>query len=260
MKKRMLLISLALLMTIVTACGGGHNQGESAADDEWEPEKAIEIVAPAGSQIRGSVTVSDGASLVATDSTINGGLQSDSADAVQLFGTTVNGKSEISGTTSNVTLAGNTFNGALTLADNNQVSANEQYGEYGPILAGNTISGRLACSSNSSQVTDFGAPNVIKGASTGQCENLDVSAASIETLVEELVKEEEIRDENAIRALSIHLLSVDRFEKQGATEKVDKHMKGFNLLLDHQQDNALISVKAYNELKVHTDALIQSLQ
>lgn len=42
----MLLISVALLMIVGTACG--NNQEESAADGEWGPEGAIEIVAPAG--------------------------------------------------------------------------------------------------------------------------------------------------------------------------------------------------------------------
>ena len=230
---------------------GNHNGGLVVSEGVTCLENA---------QVRGGVTVSDGASLVASDSTINGGLQSDSADTVQLFGTTVNGQSEISGTSHNVTLAGNAFNVGLTLTDNNQVSANEQYGEYGPILSGNVISGRLACASNSSQATDFGAPNVIKGEVSGQCENLIVSAASIETLVEALVEEEEIRDEDAIRALTVHLLSVDRFEKQGADEKVAKHMKSFDLLLDHQKDNGQISVKAYHTLKAHTDAMLKGLQ
>lgn len=74
MKKRMLLISLALLMTIVTACGGGHNQGESAADDEWEPEKAIEIVAPAGAGGGWDTTARMAAEVFEQEGIINKGI------------------------------------------------------------------------------------------------------------------------------------------------------------------------------------------
>ncbi len=211
-------------------------------------------------QINGGVTVSDGASLVAFDSSINGGLRSDGAHTVQVFGTTVTGKSEIAGTSYNVTLAGNTFNGGLTLSDNNQVSANEQFGEYGPILAGNTVSGQLVCEANSSKVNDFGAPNVIKGTSTGQCEKLYVRVKSIESLVKDLEEEEEIRDDSAARALKVHLLSVDRFEQQGADDKVVKHVEGFKRLLDYQKDNKLISVIAYSVLKDYANALLNRLQ
>ncbi|WP_218973821.1 M64 family metallopeptidase [Neobacillus mesonae] len=122
--------------------------------------------------VRGGVTVKDGASLVIFNSTINGGLKADKANLIQLFGTTVNGKSEITRTASNVTFAGNTFNGGLTLTDNNQVSANKQFGSYGPILSGNSINGKLQCSDNSLTVNDFGAPNKIEGSLTGQCKGL----------------------------------------------------------------------------------------
>lgn len=122
--------------------------------------------------VSGGVTVKNGASIVIFNSTINGGMQTDKANIVQMFGTTVNGNSQISGTASNVTLAGNRFNGGLNLSNNNQISANKQYGEYGPILAGNTIKGELECRSNSSSVNDFGASNDLSGLITGQCKDL----------------------------------------------------------------------------------------
>jgi hypothetical protein len=120
-------------------------------------------------QVRGGVTVRNGASLVATNSVINGGLQAENAKTVQIFETTINGKSQISHTTNDVTVAGNSFNGGLTLSDNNQISVNEQYGDYGPILAGNSVNGSLACSSSSSNVSDFGATNIVTGSKTGEC-------------------------------------------------------------------------------------------
>ncbi|WP_418304095.1 FIMAH domain-containing protein [Novibacillus thermophilus] len=45
-----------------------------------------------------------------------------------------------------------------------------------------------------------------------------------------------------------------------ATEKVLKHMKSFNLLLDRQKEKALISEKAYHTLKDYSDMLIKRLQ
>ena len=120
--------------------------------------------------VGGGVTVGAGASLVATDSTISGGLTADGAEHVQLFGTTVNGAAALRDGTRDVTIAGSTFNGGLTLAGNTQVSANERYsrlaGPYGPILAGSTVRG-LACFANSAPVKDFGAPNRIIGGASG---------------------------------------------------------------------------------------------
>ena len=87
------------------------------------------------------------------------------AEAVQLFGSTVNGAARIASSTRDVTIAGSTFRGGLTLTGNTQVTASERYsrlaGAYGPILAGSTVNGTLECSANSADVKDFGAPNTI---------------------------------------------------------------------------------------------------
>jgi hypothetical protein len=127
-------------------------------------------------QVSGGVTVLPGASLVVRDSSINGGLTSTGAEQVQLFGSRVNGPARITGTTRDVTIAGSTFNGGLTLKDNTQVSANERFsrlaGEYGPILVGSRINGSLTCTGNSAVVKDFGAPNTVKGAKSGDCADL----------------------------------------------------------------------------------------
>jgi hypothetical protein len=127
-------------------------------------------------QIAGTVTVRAGASLVVRDSMISGTLVSMGAQAVQIFGSTVNGAVLVSRTTQDVTVAGNRFNGAVVLSANTQVSANERYtrlaGPYGPVLVGNHINGALACSGNSAPVKDFGAPNTVHGAVTGDCRQL----------------------------------------------------------------------------------------
>jgi hypothetical protein len=126
--------------------------------------------------VAGALTVRSGASVVLTDSLVAGPLQATGAEAVQLFGSSVNGPSSIKGTTRDVTIAGSTFNGRVTLSGNTQVSANERYsrlaGAYGPVVAGNTVNGELACSGNSAAAKDFGADNLIRGSHTGDCVDL----------------------------------------------------------------------------------------
>jgi hypothetical protein len=126
--------------------------------------------------VNGAVVVRPGASLVASDTVINGPLRATGADSVQLFGTAVEGVSSLSGTTSDITIAGSRFDGALTLTGNTQVSDNERYsrlaGAYGPMLVGSTVNGALSCTGNSAAVKDFGAPNRINGAQGGDCADL----------------------------------------------------------------------------------------
>lgn len=129
-----------------------------------------------GASVNGGVTVSSGASLVALNSSISGGLTSTGAGTVQLFDTTVNGATTIVGTTTDVTTAGNRFHGDVTLSNNSQVQANQQFlefgYEYGPILAGNAVNGDLICTGNSAPARDFEATNTISGARGGDCADL----------------------------------------------------------------------------------------
>ena len=124
-----------------------------------------------GATVSGGVTVAAGASLVAKASTIGGALNATGAEAVQLFGTTVNGAAQVRNSAKDVTIAGGTFNGGLALTGNTQVTANERYsrlaGAYGPILAGSTVRGGLTCADNSAAVKDFGAKNRIFGSYSG---------------------------------------------------------------------------------------------
>jgi len=127
-------------------------------------------------QVAGAVTVREGASLVVRNSTISGTLVSTGAEAVQIFGSTVNGAIMLTRTSRDVTLAGNRLNGAVVLSRNTQVTANERYtrlaGPYGPVLVGNQISGALNCTGNSAPAKDFGAPNTVHGAKVGDCAQL----------------------------------------------------------------------------------------
>ena len=82
------------------------------------------------------------------NSTVGGTLTATGAEAVQLFGSTVNGAARIANTTqvtSRSRAARSTA--ASTLTGNTQVTANDRYsrlaGAYGPILAGSTVNGAL---------------------------------------------------------------------------------------------------------------------
>jgi hypothetical protein len=121
--------------------------------------------------VSGNVTVAAGGSLSAKGTRINGTLTSTGAQAVQLFGTTVSGAAQIRNSAADVTIAGSTFNGGLSLTGNTQATANERYsrlaGAYGPILSGSTVRGRLECLDNSAEVKDFGAKNTVAGGYSG---------------------------------------------------------------------------------------------
>src|SRR5690606_21731230 len=60
-----------------------------------------------------------------------------------------------------------------------------------------------------------------------------VKIADLQAQVQRFEASGEFADDDAVRALTLHLAAVSRFEAQGATEKVLKHMKSFKLLLDH---------------------------
>ncbi|WP_347589265.1 M64 family metallopeptidase [Streptomyces sp. B6B3] len=130
-------------------------------------------------RVSGDVTILPGASLVVRDSSIEGRLVADGADEIQLFGSTVAGQVRVSGTTSGITAAGNTFAGSVSLTDNAQVPPNEwaerfsEFGQaYGPALAGNTFAGQLNCTGNSAAAHDFEAANDIVGSASGDCADL----------------------------------------------------------------------------------------
>jgi IgA Peptidase M64 len=88
-----------------------------------------------GARIDGSVTVSEGARVVATNATIRGSLAAEGASSVELVGTTILGGLHIAGTTGSLTLFGTSVDGDVVLENNRTPS---------PLIAGNrfgTISG-----------------------------------------------------------------------------------------------------------------------
>jgi hypothetical protein len=83
-----------------------------------------------------------------------------------------------------------------------------------------------------------------------------VSAAGIQSLVERFEQEGEFAGETAPRTLKTHLTAVDLFEQQGNGDKVIRHMNSFLLLLDHQENNDLMSGKAYRILENYANELV----
>jgi hypothetical protein len=86
------------------------------------------------------------------------------------------------------------------------------------------------------------------------------SSADMKDLVERFEKDGTIENHQAAHALQIHLVAVNYYEKNGSSEKVIKHLKGFNVLLNHQKKENLISDEVYNVLKADTAYLIEKYQ
>src|SRR5699024_6838815 len=85
----------------------------------------------------------------------------------------------------------------------------------------------------------------------------ELSADGMKELVAYLDEDEEIHDETASRALTMHLTAVSQYEGKDLTDKVLKHMTSFQTLLAHQKENNLISEKAYNYLETDAASLIE---
>ncbi|MFA1819688.1 M28 family peptidase [Virgibacillus oceani] len=80
------------------------------------------------------------------------------------------------------------------------------------------------------------------------------TAANMMNLVENLAADEELNDS---RPLLMHLTAVDQFEQQGEIDKVIRHMESFELLLEHQFDNEMMSAYAYENLTAYTAFIIE---
>ncbi|WP_062107568.1 NPCBM/NEW2 domain-containing protein [Bacillus niameyensis] len=62
------------------------------------------------------------------------------------------------------------------------------------------------------------------------------------------------------RALGVHLTALELYEQKGEEEKVVKHLKGLNYLLDHQKKEGQIFDEAYKALTSGADRLIDQLE
>lgn len=83
------------------------------------------------------------------------------------------------------------------------------------------------------------------------------SSSEIESLVERMENAGKFDDESTADALKLHLTAVGHYENKDAAEKVVKHMKGFQLLLDHEKENQLISEREYRILRASAENVIE---
>ncbi len=84
----------------------------------------------------------------------------------------------------------------------------------------------------------------------------EVSAEDIKSLIERLESEENFSDEESANALKTHMNAIAHYEKQNNKKKVLKHMDSFYILLEHQNENEVISSKAYSILTAYADGLV----
>src|SRR5699024_12836814 len=77
-----------------------------------------------------------------------------------------------------------------------------------------------------------------------------------EDIVQRIDENRDISNSETTHLLSTHLISVNQFEKTDQTQKVVKHLKSFNDLLENQRKHEFISEKAYNLLKDDAEHLI----
>lgn len=83
----------------------------------------------------------------------------------------------------------------------------------------------------------------------------DVDAQTIKELVTELSEAKEIKGDQTIRVLKMHLDAVVHFENQGASHKVIKHMEGFKHLL--QKNHESLTKEAMNILNYYVDDMVE---
>ncbi|ASK64348.1 hypothetical protein CFK37_09235 [Virgibacillus phasianinus] len=85
-------------------------------------------------------------------------------------------------------------------------------------------------------------------------------AAGLSSLIDYFKEAGEFASDDAIRALKLHLAVVSQYEEKEQGEKVIEHMKGFKVLLDHQEESGLLSGEAYEILRNDADYLIRGWQ
>jgi 5'-nucleotidase len=136
-----------------------------------------------GATIFGNVTVKPGASLVADGGFVVGSVTATGAATVVLSGTTVYGPVTVTGTTGEVVVDQAKITGPTKLHDNEAGVSLDTATVTGPVsvtantggpavVAGNTITGPLACWGNDPAPGNDGRKNKVQGRATGQCAKL----------------------------------------------------------------------------------------
>ncbi|MDJ0948546.1 MAG: polymer-forming cytoskeletal protein [Alphaproteobacteria bacterium] len=180
----MVLSGTTLALADDTACGGGDVltgkiDGNVIADNG--------LCTLDGARVKGNVEVEgDGFLFVQGTTRVDGNIQCDSCDAVQIVGATIKGDLQIKGASvvsgysadDPVNIQGNVQyeeNPALLAAIGGIVGGDVQVFKNtgGALIGGNTIEGNLQCKENDPAPTPFGAPNTVDGNKEDQCaENL----------------------------------------------------------------------------------------
>jgi hexosaminidase len=121
-----------------------------------------------GATVSGPINIAPGASLYASGSDLRGPVSAAGAGNVLLCGTTVSGPVSISG--KGRVWLGNPVGDCAPTTIKGPVALQNNTGST--IVAGNRISGPLACAGNSPTPTNAGRPNTVSGPKSGQCAKL----------------------------------------------------------------------------------------
>lgn len=131
-----------------------------SADQPGPLEVTGETVCATGIAISGTVTVTDGGSLVLIDSQLRGALRADGAATVEAIGSTLTGPVTISGTSTRLRLVDNTVTGPVRL-DGNTATAFA--------FTGNSVAGPVVCRDNAATIRTQIPHNELTGPRHGQC-------------------------------------------------------------------------------------------
>jgi hypothetical protein len=175
-------------------CGGAVFGAQSAEAEDFDcpPNRGAEIVdgniivvgtcSLDGTLVKGNVLLEDAGDLLADAATIIGNVQTDGAERVRLYVTTVNGDVQLTGVdgTSRSEVLDSVIGGTLNIENNSaefllegnlvnsDLKANVNSG--GVTIRDNDIGGNLQCQGNAPPPT--GENNVVDGNKEDQCENL----------------------------------------------------------------------------------------
>lgn len=134
-----------------------------------------------GTTVKGNVLLYAGGSLVARDASIEGSIQGDTADFIDVENSRVNGNIQLDGLVGDLsTMTQTRVGGSIQLNDNRSalvVDANEVIGDVqafdnlgGVLIANNQIDGNLQCKTN--VPAPVGGDNLVQGNREDQCANL----------------------------------------------------------------------------------------
>ncbi|ASK62204.1 hypothetical protein CFK37_08540 [Virgibacillus phasianinus] len=84
----------------------------------------------------------------------------------------------------------------------------------------------------------------------------EISITDLKKQVKQFRQDGEIVNDKAAYALTLHVTAVEHYVNNKENDKVVKHLKGFKQLLGYQEENNLISEKAYKSIKFATNYLL----